>query len=391
MKIDKVIIGAGLYGLYAADYLSQITDSGILVLECEPDAFSRATYVNQARVHMGYHYPRSLSTALKSAHYFNRFIKDYSFCLKTKFSQVYATSSDFSWTNAKQFKYFCKNAGIYCEEVSAEKYFKSSMCDGAFLTEEYTYDATILKEYFKQRLSDSLSVTIQYNIYISTIEQTGGYFVITTEDGTKYETNFILNATYASSNQIISKLGYQPFPIKYELCEIIICNSNDALRNIGVTVMDGPFFSIMPFGKTGYHSLTSVAFTPHLTCYEELPSFCCQCAANKKTINTHLLSSASNVFCNPGFLNNCNNCLYKPRTSWPYMSRLARKYLKEEYGFDYSHSLFSMKPILMTSELDDSRPTVIRQSSDKPTFISVLSGKINTVYDLDEVLSNAVK
>ena len=29
----------------------------------------RATYINQARVHMGYHYPRSYSTAIKSAHY----------------------------------------------------------------------------------------------------------------------------------------------------------------------------------------------------------------------------------------------------------------------------------------------------------------------------------
>ena len=27
--------------------------------------------------------------------------------------------------------------------------------------------------------------------------------------------------------------------------------------------MDGPFFSIMPFGETGLHSLTSVTFTPH--------------------------------------------------------------------------------------------------------------------------------
>ena len=47
-----------------------------------------------------------------------------------------------------------------------------------------------------------------------------------------------------------------------------------------------------------------------------------------------------------------------------------------------------MKPILMASEVDDSRPTVIREFSKNPTFVSVLSGKINTVYDLDEVLIN---
>ena len=39
-----------------------------------------------------------------------------------------------------------------------------------------------------------------------------------------------------------------------------------------------------------------------------------------------------------------------------------------------------------TTEIDDSRPTVIKTFSQEPTFISVLSGKINTVYDLDEFL-----
>ena len=45
-----------------------------------------------------------------------------------------------------------------------------------------------------------------------------------------------------------------------------------------------------------------------------------------------------------------------------------------------------MKPILKASEIDDSRPTVVRVMQDTPRMVSVLSGKINTVYDLDEVL-----
>ena len=48
-----------------------------------------------------------------------------------------------------------------------------------------------------------------------------------------------------------------------------------------------------------------------------------------------------------------------------------------------------MKPILKTSEVDDSRPTLIKVMSQKPYFVSVLSGKINTVYDIDEYLELA--
>lgn len=70
------------------------------------------------------------------------------------------------------------------------------------------------------------------------------------------------------------------------------------------------------------------------------------------------------------------------------MASLARKYLKDDYKFTYEQSLFSIKPILMSSEIDDSRPTVIRTYSTDPTFVGVLSGKINTVYDMDEVLSD---
>ena len=68
------------------------------------------------------------------------------------------------------------------------------------------------------------------------------------------------------------------------------------------------------------------------------------------------------------------------------MSTLTKKYLRPEFRFEYVKSLFSMKPILQAAEIDDSRPTVIKILSRKPAFISVLSGKINTVYDLDAYL-----
>ena len=109
MTVDKIIIGAGLYGLYAAQKCGA-AGQRVLVLERDPAPFMRATYINQARVHMGYHYPRSYSTAIKSAHYFQRFCRDYDFCLHTSFDQIYATSAHFSWTNAAEFRRFCAAA-----------------------------------------------------------------------------------------------------------------------------------------------------------------------------------------------------------------------------------------------------------------------------------------
>ena len=137
--------------------------------------------------------------------------------------------------------------------------------------------------------------------------------------------------------------------------------------------MDGPFFAIMPFGKTGFHSLTSVSFTPHITSYENTPVFRCQERAGKDV-------------CSRQDLGNCSECEYRPDSAWPYMDHLARKYMLPQYDYKYVRSLFSMKPILKASEVDDSRPTAIRVNHRSPDMVSVLSGKINTVYDMEEYL-----
>lgn len=390
---DKIIIGAGIYGLYAALNAGKLSQK-VLVLEKDNEAFSRATYINQARVHMGYHYPRSYSTAIKSRNYFDRFVEDYGFCILKDFKKIYATSRTFSWTSANEFEKFCHDSNIYCKKVNPLEYFRPNMCDGVFETQEYTYDAHILRDYFLDEISKLKNVEIKYNSPVVNIEKTDdgdNYRVIvgytnnnpinTTPPPYKTKNNkelnhvspFILNATYASINEVISMLGFTNIKIKYELCEIILCQVDDTLKNIGITVMDGPFFSIMPFGKTGLHSLTSVTFTPHITSYNNLPTFSCQ--------------KNSGSYCTPNNLGNCNICHAKPETAYPYMSTLAKKYLNEKYSnFSFKKGLFSMKPILMASEIDDSRPTVIKCFSEKPYFYSVLSGKINTLYDLEDIL-----
>lgn len=372
MPYDKIIIGAGLYGLYAARFCGRRGEK-VLVLEKDSAPFMRATSINQARVHMGYHYPRSISTALRCAQYFDRFVEDFPGCIKQDFEQIYATGAQFSWTSAMDFQKFCEAAGIHCEEAAPGKYFKPGMCDGAFLTKEYTYDAAMLRRKLVEDLATLPSVQIRFSNEVCEIAQKEDLFEVTTGQGELEQAPYILNASYASINGLASKLGFDPFAIKYELCEMILCKvSAPPLRDTGLTVMDGPFFSIMPFGFTGMHSLTSVNFTPHLTSTETLPTFPCQ----EKT----------NGACTPENLANCNDCPQHPDSAWPSMSQLAKKYLRDDLEFTYKGSLFSMKPIPTSSEIDDARPTVIRVMHENPTFVSVLSGKINTVYDLEEVL-----
>mgnify|MGYP000117884385 CR=1 FL=1 len=309
---DRIIIGAGIYGLYAALQCSKRGEK-VVVLEFDEMAFSRATHINQARVHNGYHYPRSFSTAIHSQRYYERFNSDYDFCINKKFDKIYATANRYSWTEANQFKNFCKAANIKCDRMDLAAYFKSETCEEAFLTEECTYDAMQLKDFFLKELAKFSKCEILYGARIESIKKGESTYQFQLESQ-QIESPFVLNATYASVNQILEKLQYESFNIKYELCEIILCTVSENLKNTGVTMMDGPFFSLMPFGNTGYHSLSAVPYTPHKVSTEKLPTFDCQ---------------SPEVNCSPAQLNNCNLCANQPKTSWHFMYNLAKKYLND--------------------------------------------------------------
>jgi glycine/D-amino acid oxidase-like deaminating enzyme len=366
---DRIIIGAGIYGLYGA-LVSLKKSYSTLIIDIEDGPFQRGSYVNQARLHNGYHYPRSFSTAKKSAQYFERFYNDYKTCINSDFVQVYAIASNYSWTNSTQFEHFCDSLELKCDKINKNQFFSNIDIESAYITEEYSFDAELLSHKMYQDVINHNGI-FSFGMPIQSIKKEDQHFIITLKNGDVYSTNYILNATYAGTNQIHSLMGYEKLPIKYELCEIILCTVSDNLKNYGLTVMDGPFFSIMPFGKTKYHSITTVSRTPHYTCYETLPSFDCQ---HNDDFNQedHRLG--------------CIACKSYPKTAFPEMRQIAKKYLNNDIDIQYVKSLFTVKPIMTASEIDDSRPTIIRKYSEKPEFYTVFSGKINTMYDLDSIL-----
>jgi hypothetical protein len=369
---DHIILGAGIYGLYIARRLAlKFPDRRVAVLEYDPAPFQRASYINQARIHNGYHYPRSLSTASKTAEYYARFNKDFHFAVNRRFQKIYAVSKAFSYASGDNFQKFCDAVGIPCQEIHASQYFKPHLIDRCFLAEEFALDAKTIRDYFISELDRLKNATIQYNVRIQHVEHPQNQYRMILKNGNAVQSPFIINSTYASVNQVLNLFGFDPFEIKYEIAEICLCTVSAPIKTAGLTVMDGPFFSVMPFGLSGYHSLSSVHFTPHKTSYAVLPEFTCQ---------------QRNPGCTPFSLENCNTCAAKPKTAWDEMHQLSKKYLIDSIQMDYKESLFAIKPILKASEVSDSRPTIIKTFSENPTFISVLSGKFNTMYDLDEVL-----
>src|SRR6185437_11652370 len=107
---DVAVVGAGFYGSFLASVIAR-RGLRVTLLEKQADILTRASFVNQARVHGGYHYPRSFMTALRSAYNFPRFLVDFEGCITDDFEKVYAVARQGSKVSAYHFEKFCHNIG----------------------------------------------------------------------------------------------------------------------------------------------------------------------------------------------------------------------------------------------------------------------------------------
>ncbi|MBC7774884.1 MAG: FAD-dependent oxidoreductase, partial [Phycisphaerae bacterium] len=73
---DFVVVGGGIFGCYAALHLAG-RGAKVAILEKEARLFQKASLVNQARLHSGYHYPRSVATAAMSDEHKARFTEEH--------------------------------------------------------------------------------------------------------------------------------------------------------------------------------------------------------------------------------------------------------------------------------------------------------------------------
>src|SRR5215510_9534644 len=100
-----VVIGGGFYGVSIAEFLAG-RGLPVTLVEREPELLARASYRNQARLHGGYHYPRSFGTAYRSRLNLPIFSRDFRPAIADNFVSLYAVARVDSKVNARQFEAF---------------------------------------------------------------------------------------------------------------------------------------------------------------------------------------------------------------------------------------------------------------------------------------------
>src|SRR5262249_39245354 len=154
---QHVIIGGGTYGCFVALRLAELFGgAGVLLVEQEPDIMRRASYNNQARVHNGYHYPRSLLTALRSRINAPRFIAEFKDAIITDFEQYYAISRRRSNVTASQFVQFCRRvvADLRPAPAPVRRMVDEDMIEAVYCVTEHAFDADRLRECLRARIAE---------------------------------------------------------------------------------------------------------------------------------------------------------------------------------------------------------------------------------------------
>ncbi|MCZ7586759.1 MAG: FAD-binding oxidoreductase [Deltaproteobacteria bacterium] len=357
-------MGGGFFGLYTAELLRHAGHE-VLLCEKEADFMSRASYVNQARVHNGYHYPRSFLTAVRSRANYPRFLKEFPDCVDRSFTQYYAVGRHYSKVTARQYYRFMRSVGADIEPAPprVRRLFDFDHVEQVFVTEECAFDPVLLKRAMVARV-EGAGVVCRLGTRVETLHQTAeGGLRATLETPTGAETveaRHVFNCTYSQINALARRSGLPVIPLKHELTEMALVGIPDELRGIGVTVMCGPFFSIMPFPPRGHYTLSHVRYTPHFQ-WEDRPG--------ERTLDAHGVFDRA-----------------EKTTSFPYMVRDAARYLPVLTQCRYVESLWEVKTVLPLSETDDSRPILFARDAGLRNYHVIMGGKIDNVYDMtDEI------
>jgi glycine/D-amino acid oxidase-like deaminating enzyme len=365
---DAIVVGGGFFGCSIAITLKE--DYGldkVLVVERESELMARASYANQARVHNGYHYPRSFTTAFRSRVNFPRFVARYRGCIADDFTMLYCIAAQNSLVTKYQFEKFCSEIGAELRpaDESLQGLFNPALVDAVYEAVEYAFDATALADIIRRDMEAArVSLLLEADVRdVASAEDGLVVSVRAADQAHEMRSARVFNCTYAGLNSLSPGTRAVRAKLKYEISEIALVIVPEPMAGLGVTVMDGPFFSCMPFPATGQHSLTHVRYTPHFAWLD-----------------------TGEAFAHPYDVLEAK----APKSRARYMIGDAARYMPIMREVRHDRSLFEVKTVLLTNEVDDGRPILFEPHEDLRGMYSILGGKIDNIFDIKDAMRDVL-
>lgn len=327
------VVGGGIFGSMAAIMLAQ-EGCKVTLYEKEKDILLRATRMNQLRIHRGYHYPRSLETALEcklSAPIFRAYFPEAVSTMPVR--HMYAIAAHGSKTSPSEYEKFMDKAGLSYSRLSdIDNFYSMTNKDkfaSIYVVEEDTYDPVILQALCRKKLEEN-GVTIELESAVVPA---------------KLKEDAVVTATY-------SKVFDENAHYQFEVCEKPIVRLPPEYQNTSLVIMDGPFMCFDPLPDTDLHLLGHVVHAIHHTSF-----------GSKPTIPDKLKE-----YVDKGHVTS-------PRiTNFSKFKETMLEFFPGAQPIEHIGSYFLIRTVLANRDHDDARPTIVKKVKDN--YYEVFSGKV---------------
>ena len=342
------IVGCGMFGAMTA---LKIAEKGlnVSIYDIHPKPLQGASLHNQNRLHLGFHYPRDEETALQCIQGFEDFRKEFKESILGDFNNAYFIAKEGSFTSPDEYLSFCNKLGLEYEIIDPLKFDPSiKNVDLGILCKEVVYDSQILSLIILERLKQG-GIKPKFNNEVVKVEKDDEFFKLTSNDLSTEKFDVVINCSYADFNRLNNQILPSTDLYQYEYTMVPIVSWDR--EPVGITVMDGPFMTALPFGKTGNFLLYHVG---HTVIDSHIGSFIPEEWRNNEFAPSSTMS-LSDVF------NNLKNSFID--------------FIPDVMNCEIQGFLETTRIVLANEESTDARPSIIKEVV--PGFISVFTGKID--------------
>lgn len=225
------VIGAGVFGATAAVEFAR-TGATVDLYEARSDILMGATANCQARLHRGYHYPRSDSTAAAARDAFPDFVA--AFPQAIRYAHHHYVIANESRVSADEYLAFCDRLGLPYEVVDSR----------------FVHNAQLTVRVSEAFVNvDTLRRLLRRDLFAAKV---------------RIHTNQLVEPSALEHDLIVVATYGQPWarPLKYELCEVALIRLGH-YSDESFVVLDGPFTSLDPTVTSGLYMLYDVDHSLH--------------------------------------------------------------------------------------------------------------------------------
>lgn len=257
-EVDNLVIGGGYFGIFAAS--SAPKAESVIVIDSQ-EILKGASKFNQARLHSGAHYLRSPQTIRKCQSDLGAFTKDFKSALNESFESIYAFPVYNNLASPETFEYVMESHDIPHKKIT------SSLLSQLVSPRQFVVPEPSIDHYkMCQILLEKIDSNVSFHENVSNLNLEASSKQVHVSFQSPYG-NFefdvrkrLVLAAYASNPGLIRQLRLSPMNYTTEAARILYAYIPQ-LQGLGITLVDGPFISVIPWGDTGLHSITSVKYS----------------------------------------------------------------------------------------------------------------------------------